>query len=132
MAEKEHSKDDKSGWARIISATGSPLKLFALTILVCNAVFGIAGSTMNDLKAFMYSLHVFVAVISAFVLIALWSPRSFYHPNELAELRQTDEDGQDTSDIFPIERPAVATAIWCGGLVLYAVYQYITRKVGGP
>lgn len=126
MAEKELPKDGKSGWARIIAATGSPLKLFALTILVCNAVFGIAGASMKSDLAFTYSLHVFVAVISAFVLIALWSPRSFYHPNELAEMRRNDADGPDTSDIFPVERPAVATAIWCAGLVLYAFYQLIT------
>ena len=122
MAEGDQGQDGKGGWARIISATGSPLKLFALTILVCNAIFGVAGASMDNETAFTYSLHVFVAVISAFVLIALWSPRSFYHPNELAEMRRNAEDG----DLFPMERPAVATAIWCGGLVLYGFYQLIT------
>ena len=115
------------GWSRIMAATGSPLKLFALIVLVCNAVFGVAAASMGDLEAFTYTIHMFLAVVASFVLIALWSPRSLYHPKELLELKALEKGSKDDDKILPRERPWVATAVLIAGVVLYGLYQLITR-----
>ncbi|MGF1640808.1 MAG: hypothetical protein ACFCUO_07655 [Rhodospirillales bacterium] len=126
--------DDKSseptanaGWSRIMAATGSPLKLFALIVLVCNAVFAVAAASMGDLLAFTYALHMFLAVVASFVLIALWSPRSLYHPKELLEIRALERSSEEGDRILPQERPGVATAVLLAGVFLYGLYQLVTR-----
>ncbi len=53
MNDKGSPETGKKGWARILVATGSPLKLFALTVLVCNSVFGVAAAWMKNLDAFI-------------------------------------------------------------------------------
>lgn len=121
----EVSKPGSSGqahWSRIVAAIGSPLKLFALIVLGCNTVFGVAAATMSDAEAFMYTIHMFLAIVASFVLIALWSPRSLYHPKELAEIEQTAG-----MRALPPERPAVATAVLCAGVLLYGMYQFLTK-----
>jgi hypothetical protein len=52
-------------------------------MLICNAVFSLSAGLMGDLDAFIYSIHTFLAIVFSFVMIAIWSPRSLYHPSEL-------------------------------------------------
>lgn len=99
------------------------MKLFALVVLVCNSVFGVAAAMMKDLDAFTYSLHLFLGVIAAFVLTALWSPRSLYHPKELLEIRHMQRDDDDRQ-IFPVARPWVPTLVISVGVLFYGAYQF--------
>lgn len=101
---------------KIIAAIGSPLKLFALVIIFSNTVFGVAASRMQNEDNFKYSIHMFLAIIGAIILIALWSPRSLYHPAELKEV---------PDNRLPKEDPKVATIVLCGALVAYMVYYGI-------
>lgn len=117
---------DQRGWSRILAATGSPLKLFALTVLVCNSVFALAAAWMRSLEAFTYSLHLFLAVVACFVLTALWSPRSLYHPRELVELERLRREAPDLMGPVPADRPWVPTVVIGLGVVGYTIYQFAT------
>jgi hypothetical protein len=119
-------------WSRILAATGSPLKLFALIVLVCNTVFGVAAAWTGKLEAFTYSIHMFLAIVASLVLIALWSPRSLYHPKELLELRELERGYEDDEKLMPPDRPWVATAVLVAGVIFYAFYQLIAGRYIAP
>lgn len=124
-AEPEQSaeKGKQSKWLALIRMTGSPLKLFALIVLVCNSVFGIAAASSYDDTIFIYTLHTFLAVVASFVLIALWSPRSFYTPTELLSLAELEAKNPDGKSVFPQSRPIVPTLIIAAFILVYGVYQ---------
>ena len=98
----------------ILTAIGSPLKLFALVIIFSNTVFGLAASEEN----FKFAIHMFLAIVGAMLLIALWSPRSLYHPVELKDI---------PCEKLPKEDPKTATLILCGALVAYMIYYTFIR-----
>ena len=77
------NNSDKKNYPAIISSLRSPLSMFGLTMLICNAVFSLSAGLLGDLDAFIYSIHTFLAIVFSFVMIAIWSPRSLYHPSEL-------------------------------------------------
>jgi hypothetical protein len=52
-----------SKWTGLVKATGSPLKLFALMVLVCNTAFGIISAVAFGPDIFVYTLHTFLAVV---------------------------------------------------------------------
>lgn len=126
--EEPPEKAETRGWSRVLAATGSPLKLFALIVLVCNTVFGVAAASTGKLEAFTYSVHMFLAIVASFVLIALWSPRSLYHPKELLELKELEKEYDDGERLMPPDRPWVATAILVVGVIFYALYQLIAGQ----
>jgi hypothetical protein len=115
--DNEQIKKDE-GVPKILSAIGSPLKLFGLVIIFSNTVFGVAAAKMNDGANFKYSIHMFLAIVGAIVLIALWSPRSLYHP---AELKNVPDNK------MPKENPKVASLILCGALAAYMIYYTINH-----
>jgi hypothetical protein len=129
MTDQPPPEPAQGSWPTILAATGSPLKVFALTVLVCNAFFGLAAAWMADIDAFTYAIHMFLAIVAAFVLTALWSPRSLYHPKELLEIRHLQQPGDD-QDIFPESRPWVPTLAIGAGILVYAAYQLIKRWQG--
>ncbi len=130
MNDKGSPETEKKGWPRILAATGSPLKLFALTVLVCNSVFGVAAAWMENLEAFKYSIHMFLGIVAAFVLTALWSPRSLYHPKELLEISNLQREGKEDKKLFPVDRPWVPTILIVGGVIFYAAYQFAKSLTG--
>ena len=65
------------GWHGVIHVTRSPLRMFALIVLVCNSVFGVAAASSYDQDVFVYTLHTFLAVVACFMAVALWSPAPF-------------------------------------------------------
>lgn len=79
-AEKKISSEQ---YPAIIQSLKSPMSVFGLAMLLCNAVFAISAAFMEDINAFTYAIHTFLAIVFAFVGIAVWSPRSLYHPAEL-------------------------------------------------
>jgi len=46
-------------------------------------VFGIVGAFTGDTKIIMYAMHMFLAIVGALVLIAIWCPKFLYHPNDI-------------------------------------------------
>jgi hypothetical protein len=86
----------------IIRSLKSPLSVFGLAMLVCNAVFSMAAAFMKDLDAFIYSVHTFLAIVFAFIAIAIWSPRSLYHPAELAGVEQEVPEGKHSKLIITL------------------------------
>ncbi|MDI4666493.1 hypothetical protein K9U40_19500 [Xanthobacter autotrophicus] len=126
-AEVEKAKDDPnkiSQWRSLMQAASSPIKLFALIVLVCNTVFG-AAAAISSPSNFMYTLHAFLAVVASFVLMAIWSPRSFYSPAELKTLLEVEQ--QVGRSVFPESRPWMMTLSFFVGLLIYAIYQFATR-----
>lgn len=79
---------NKKNTPAIIASLKSPLSVFGLAMLICNAVFSVSAAVMKSLDAFVYSIHTFLAIVFAFVIIAIWSPRSLYHPSELVGLEK--------------------------------------------
>ena len=128
MDEPKPPEPSTKHWSRIIGATGSPLKLFALVVLVCCSVFAVAAGVLGDPDTFVFCIHMFLAIVGAFVLTALWSPRSLYHPNELLEIRRQHQDAEDR-EIFPVARPWVPTLVIALGAVLYGAYQFATAHL---
>lgn len=84
----ELESNDTKNYPAIIGSLKSPLSVFGLAMLICNAVFSMAAAIMGKLDAFTYSIHTFLAIVFAFIVIAIWSPRSLYHPAELAGLEK--------------------------------------------
>jgi hypothetical protein len=110
-------------WDAMIKVTNSPLKLFALIVLVCNSVFGIAAAWSFNEQVFIYTLHTFLAVVASFALIALWSPRSFYSPAELIALAKLDAHYGPGNSVLPQAKPIVPTVFASLFILVYAVYQ---------
>ena len=52
-------------------------------MLICIAVSSMSAAFMDDLNAFVYSMHTFQAIVFSFTLTAIWNPRSLYHSSEL-------------------------------------------------
>ncbi len=124
--EEKKSETSKLGrWLQLVKATGSPLKLFALIVLICNSGFGIAAALAYGQDIFIYTLHTFLFVVAAFVLIALWSPRSFYPPSELAILIELEKEYPEAKASIPTARPIVPTMILGAFVGLYGIYQFV-------
>lgn len=98
------------------------MRFFALTVLVCNSVFGVVAGTAYEAEVFVYTLHTFLAVVAAFSLIALWSPRTFYGPDDIAQLIALEKDNDD-KPLFPLVSRIVPTVVGLIGILIYAVYQ---------
>jgi hypothetical protein len=59
--------------------------------------------------------------------MALWSPRSFYSPNELAALLELEAKLGRGKRVFPEGSPWIMTLAFAFGIVVYGLYQYETR-----
>ena len=131
--EKPPENAEIGGWSRVLAATGSPLKLFALIVLVCNTVFGVAAAWTGKLEAFTYSIHMFLAIVASFVLIALWSPRSLYHPKELLELRELEKGCEDDEKLrfFDVSN-GIVTKYRPGGRARAAPSCQANKLTGDP
>lgn len=135
--EPKHDNDSKqkettSGWAELIRAIRSPLNVFALTVLVCNAVFALAAAKLNSLTAFTYSMHLFLGIVGAFTLIALWSPRTLYHPEDIKLLDSIEKDDNDKTNKDNMQndenrRKMIITSVLAAILVGYTAWELSKR-----
>ena len=108
--------------SRIIQAVRSPIGFMTLAILVCNAVFGLCALGIDkpeEMEAFKYAIHMFIAVVSIFALIAMWCPASLYHPKDLKEIEKYKALPQ---------KPWIPTIIGMAGLILYMIYQFCNKN----
>ena len=109
-----------SSYAKLIAIIGSPLKFFGLVALICASVFGICAAWMQDRLLFVFCMHMFLAIVFAIAVIAVWCPASLYHPVELKDI---------PPEKLPYQ-PLPATAVGIIGLVLYMIYQVIVKVMG--
>lgn len=84
----KNTEIETKSYPAIISSLRSPMSLFGLAMLICNAIFSTSAAIMDDLEAFTYSIHAFLAIVFLFVIIAIWSPRTLYHPSDLKGLEK--------------------------------------------
>lgn len=128
MADEKKPEPDSgliSKWIGVMRATGSPLKMFALIVLICNSAFGVAAAWAYGPDVFIYTLHTFLAVVASFVAIVLWSPRSFYSPSELVVLVELEQRFGRENLVFPAANPKIPTFVIALFVLIYAVYQLI-------
>ena len=128
MEEDKHNKTvqsktfpSKDKWANIITVIGSPLKMFSLIILVCSTVFSISAAISGVENNFKYTIHMFLGVVGAFILIALWCPKLLYHPNEL------DEETVESM----VHKPLIPTILIAIGTFIYFCYQVGFQEIIG-
>lgn len=114
----ENTQPSGMNYPAIISVIGSPLRFFSLTALICSAVFSLSAGIIGQMEAFIYSIHMFLAIVGLFVLIAIWCPSALYHPQELENIPQGK---------LPLHRPWAVTVAGLVGLLLYMAYQYVTK-----
>lgn len=132
MADEKKPEQDTgifAKWIGVMRATGSPLKMFALIVLICNSVFGVAAAWSYGPEIFIYTLHTFLAVVAAFVMIVLWSPRSFYSPTELIALVELEQRTGRENTVFPVANPKIATLVIAAFVLAYGIYQLIDTAV---
>ena len=109
--------DGLQNWTQIMHGTSSPLKIFALTVLICTTIFASAAAVLGDPITFMYCIHMFLGLVGMFSLIALWCPASLYHPKELRDI----PDG-----ILPKNNRIGPTLSILAVVLIYTYYQYKT------
>lgn len=108
----------KSGAWQAVVKSRTPINVFALAMMACASVFGFSATNMEEdaLKAFTYSLHVFLALSGMFFVCLLFCRSAIYHPEDLAKAKQQGVT-------FGKDRPVLA-AVLIGGLILiYGAYQ---------
>jgi hypothetical protein len=118
--EKESSNEANiQNWPRLMRTASSPLKVFALVVLICTTIFASAAAVLGDPISFMYCIHMFLGLVGMFSAIAVWCPASLYHPKELKNI---------PAALLPANNrigPTVAVVII---VLIYAFYQFATPK----
>lgn len=71
---------------KLLGAVKSPLSFLTFAAIICEMVFGIVGAFKNDTEIIMYAMHMFLAIVGALILIAIWCPKSLYHPNDIKDI----------------------------------------------
>jgi FtsH-binding integral membrane protein len=89
--------------------------MFGLAMLICNAIFSTSAVIMKNLNAFNYSIHTFLAIVFLYVIIAIWSPRTLYHPADLKGLEKEVPEIKHSRVII--------TLIMFLAVSAYAIYQ---------
>ena len=80
----------------------------------------VATSQCPNGELLKFSIHIFLAIVAALVLVAVWCPKSMYHPAELE-----DDKRKDIFKDRP-EGPWVVTVALLIGIALYA-YYYLSK-----
>lgn len=108
-----------SAWQTVIHSK-TPINVFALAMMACAAILGISATGIDgpcELTAFIYTLHIFLAVSGMFFVTILFCRKGMYHPHDLAKAKQAglDDLGED--------KPVIAVVIICLMLLVYGLYQ---------
>jgi hypothetical protein len=109
-------KSDLKAFPAVISSLRSPLSMFGLAMLICNAIFSLSAALLGEMEAFIYAIHTFLGIVFAFVMIAIWCPKSLYHPSELKDIENELPEIKNSRLII--------TIVLLVGLFSYAGYQF--------
>jgi len=112
------SNGGESEIAEILKNVTSPLQLFTLSILICGTIFAKIAIKNNMIDLVKECIHMYLAVIGAITMIALWSPQSFFEPRDLR---------QNSYDFYRFLHALVPTLFFAAIGITYIIYQY---KVG--
>tara|TARA_B110000971_G_scaffold216230_2_gene250923 strand:- start:75 stop:449 length:375 start_codon:yes stop_codon:yes gene_type:complete len=85
MGDKEENTDS-TDVPKILRAVKSPLGFLTFAAIICEMVFGIVGAVTSKPDIIIFSMHMFLAIVGALILIAVWCPRSLYHPNDIRDI----------------------------------------------
>jgi hypothetical protein len=119
MSDKDELSDS-TDVPKILRAVKSPLGFLTFSAIVCEMVFGIVGALNDNPEIIIFSMHMFLAIVGALILIAVWCPRSLYHPNDI---RDIDIDhGDDNTGKW------VVTISLGFALIAYMVYMIIKNN----
>ena len=77
---------DSTDVPKILGAVKSPLGFLTFSAIICEMVFGIVGALKGNDEIIVFSMHMFLAIVGALILVAIWCPRSLYHPNEIKDI----------------------------------------------
>lgn len=114
----EEKSGNGNGMWKAVTKARTPINVFALAMMAAASVFGASATqiTGQELKAFTYALHIFLAVSGMFFACLLFCKSSIYHPDELAKAKK---EGYE----FPQDRPVIAAIIMGVMIIGYAVYN---------
>ena len=110
-----NQKGDGSRKLNLIPAIRSPLSFLAFAAIIADTVFGITGVIQDDQTTIVFTMHMFLAIVATVVLLALWSPKSLYRPEEvkdIAEEQLVDKTGR-----------WVVTIVLSLAMVIYMAYR---------
>lgn len=104
----------------VVSRAKTPINIFAVAMMTCAAILGMSATQVNSpesLKAFTYTLHIFLAVTGMFFVTILFCRKGVYHPDDLAKAKREglDDLGEDKPEIA-----AIAIGLM---LLAYGLYQ---------
>ncbi len=111
-----------SAWSAV-SRSRTPINLFAIAMMCCASILGMSATqidTPESLKAFTYTLHVFMAVTGMFFVTILFCRKGVYHPDDLAKAKR---DG--LSDEMGPDQPMIAAVLIIIMLCAYAAFQAV-------
>ncbi|MBN0988536.1 hypothetical protein [Amphritea pacifica] len=111
-----------SAWSAV-TRSRTPINLFAIAMMCCASILGMSATQIDgpdSLKAFTYTLHVFMAVTGMFFVTILFCRKGVYHPDDLAKAKR---DG--LSDEMGADRPVIAAVLIIIMLSAYAAYQAV-------
>lgn len=120
LNEKVRLQPDNSPWAAVTKSR-TPINIFAIAMMACAAVLGISAVQIDNehaLKAFTYTLHIFLAVTGMFFLTILFCRKAVYHPDDLAKAKR-----EGLSD-FGNDNPVLASTLIGIMLLVYGIYQW--------
>jgi hypothetical protein len=68
-------------------------------------VFGIVGAFTDNPEIIIFSMHMFLAIVGALILIAVWCPKSLYHPNDIKDI--DIDHGDDNTGKWVVTIPVI-------------------------
>ncbi len=103
---------------KILRAVKSPLGFLTFSAIICEMVFGAVGAWQGNEKIITFAMHMFLAIVGALVLIAVWCPASLYHPQDIKDINI--DPGADKTGKW------VVTISLGVSLIAYMAYRLIT------
>jgi formate hydrogenlyase subunit 4 len=113
----KHENSNSTDVPKILRAVKSPLSFLTFSAIICETVFGIVGAFTDNPEIIIFSMHMFLAIVGALILIAVWCPKSLYHPNDIKDIDIDHEDDNTGKWVVTI---SLAFA-----LIAYMIYMAI-------
>jgi hypothetical protein len=115
----KHENSNSTDVPKILRAVKSPLSFLTFSAIICETVFGIVGAFTDNPEIIIFSMHMFLAIVGALILIAVWCPKSLYHPNDIKDI-DIDIDHEDDNTGKWVVTISLAFA-----LIAYMIYMAI-------
>ena len=120
ITKNDHLSETRDTMWTTVTKSKTPINVFALAMMACSSVMGVSSTNVHDafaLKAFTYSLHIFLAVSGMFFATILFCRKGLYHPADLATAKRAGVDDLGS------DNPVIAAVIICLMVLFYGLYQ---------